>query len=291
MEEKSFGLAVGLQRQTETADACGMCSEGGSAPQYADREERSRQSHSAAPLQSADSLGKAEDRLQSMPASVLPQSGKDTESAVRDTPPLRGTDELPSDGGKERLSRVPLNVKKKRSMWTAKGLAKTAMLAALAFVVTFLEFPIFPAVPFLQLDFANVFILIGGFTYGPVAAVIVSLIKECLCLFKSSTAGVGEIANFLVTFSFVIVPVLVYRYKKGIRPVVFSLICGCILQICMGLLSNRFINYPLFMGEGTVAAFRAQWGFIAAFNLIKGVSVSLFTILLYKKISWLLNKI
>ncbi len=178
----------------------------------------------------------------------------------------------------------------RKKYFTASTIAKLAMLSALAFAVTFLEFPIFPPASFLKLDFANVFVLIGGFMYGPVAAVIISLIKECLCLLKSSTGGVGEIANFIVTFSFVIVPTLVYRFKKGLPIVAITLAIGCVLQIAAGLLSNRYINFPLFMGDGALAAFESLWWYVLLFNLIKGAAVSLVTILLYKRISWLLNK-
>ncbi len=178
----------------------------------------------------------------------------------------------------------------KKKFFAATTIAKLAMLSALAFAVTFLEFPIFPPASFLKLDFANVFVLIGGFMYGPVAAVIISLIKECLCLLKSSTGGVGELANFIVTFSFVIVPTLVYRFKKGLPTVALTLAIGCVLQVAAGLLSNRYINFPLFMGEGALAAFEALWWYVLLFNLIKGVAVGLVTVLLYKRISWLLNK-
>lgn len=179
---------------------------------------------------------------------------------------------------------------KRRKLFSASGIAKLAMLTALAFAVSYLEFPIFPAAPFLQMDFSLVFVLLGGFLYGPVASIIISAIKECLRLFTTSTGGVGEIANFLVTFCFVIVPTLVYRFKKGLPVVVLTLAIGCILEVGAGLLTNRYINFPLFMGEGAVAQFELLWWYVLLFNLIKSVAVSLVTVLLYKRISWLFNK-
>ena len=180
--------------------------------------------------------------------------------------------------------------KRTRKLFSASGIAKLAMLSALAFAVTFLEFPIFPAASFLQLDFANVFVLIGGFMYGPLAAVIISGVKECLCLLKTSTGGVGEIANFIITFCLVILPTVVYRYKKGLLSVSLTLAAGVVLQVAVGLLSNRFINFPLFMGDSAAEMFAALWWYVALFNLIKGVAVSAVTVLLYKRISWLLDK-
>lgn len=186
--------------------------------------------------------------------------------------------------------KIPAKKKRGKAYFSASLIAKLAMFAALAYVVTFLEFPVFPAAPFLQLDFSGVFVLLAGFMYGPVAALVVSGVKECLSLIDTSTGGVGEIANFLITFSFVIVPTAVYRRKKGIKTVAVTLAVGCILQIGAGLLTNRFINFPLYMGAGAAAQFAVLWWYIILFNLIKGVAVSLVTVLLYKRISWLLNK-
>ena len=185
---------------------------------------------------------------------------------------------------------VPAERRRGKAYFTASRIAKLALLTALAYVVTFLEFPIFPAAPFLQLDFSNVFVLLGGFLYGPLAAVIISLLKECLSLLDSGTNFVGEIANFLINFAFYIVPTVVYRYKKGLKWVIPMLVIGTILQVAASLPVNRYINFPLFMGDGAASSFAALWWYIILFNLIKGAAVSLVTILLYKRVSWLFKK-
>ena len=185
---------------------------------------------------------------------------------------------------------TPADRRHGRAYFTASRIAKIALLSALAYVVTFLEFPVFPAVSFLKLDFANVFILLGGFMYGPVAAVVISAVKELLSLIDTQTIGVGEVANFLLTLSFVLVPTIVYRFKKGLPTVTLTLAAGCVLQIAASLVVNRYINFPLYMGAGAAASFAALWWYIILFNLIKCAAVSLVTLLLYKRISWLLNK-
>ena len=65
----------------------------------------------------------------------------------------------------------------RKKYFSASAIAKIAMFAALAFAVSYLEFPIFPAASFLQMDFSCVFVLLGGFMFGPVAAVIISGVK------------------------------------------------------------------------------------------------------------------
>ena len=188
---------------------------------------------------------------------------------------------------------TPADRRHGRAYFTASRIAKIALLSALAYVVTFLEFPVFPAVSFLKLDFANVFILLGGFMYGPVAAVVISAVKELLSLIDTQTLGVGEVANFLLTLSFVLVPTIVYRFKKGLPTVTLTLAAGCVLQIAASLVVNRYINFPLyeaFLPFSAAEAFAQWWWYIILFNLIKCAAVSLVTLLLYKRISWLLNK-
>ena len=173
-----------------------------------------------------------------------------------------------------------------------KKIVGTALFAALSFVVSFLEFPIFPAASFLKLDFSAVFTLLGGFMYGPIAGIAICAVKELIRFaMGSGTGGVGEIANFLVTVSFIVVPTTVYRFKKGLPVVIITLIIGVLCMTGAALISNRFIMFPLYMGEGAVSAFDSLWYYIIFFNLIKGVSVSAIVFLLYKRLSALFRKI
>ncbi len=176
--------------------------------------------------------------------------------------------------------------------FSAVHIAYMALFTALAFVVTFLEFPIFPATDFLKLDFANVFFMIEGFIFGPVEAVVSIGIKELLCLTKSATAGVGEIANFLMSAAYIAFPAILYRFKKGKWWVTFSLIVASLLQIGVSLLVNRYINFPLYgtlFGFDGAEYFAQLWPFVIYFNLIKSVAVSVLVFLIYKPLSRLIK--
>lgn len=172
-----------------------------------------------------------------------------------------------------------------RAHFTAPRIAYMAVFTALAFVVTFLEFPVFPSASFLKLDFANLFFMIEGFIFGPVEAIVSILIKELLCLIKSSSGGVGEVANFIMSTAYVIVPAIGYRFKKGRKWVVLFLAIACAIQIGISLLVNRYINFPLFMGSHAAEQFEAFWPFILYFNIIKSISISVLVLLIYKPLS------
>ena len=175
-----------------------------------------------------------------------------------------------------------------REHFSAPRLAYMALFTALAYVVTFLEFPIFPATPFLKLDFSNVFFLIEGFIFGPVEAIVSIGIKECLSLIDSQTAGVGELANFLMSTAFIIVPAIGYRFLKGRKWVALFLVIACAVQIGVSALVNRYINYPFYgalIGFDGAETFNNTWEFVVAFNAIKSVSISVLVFLIYKPLS------
>ena len=165
-----------------------------------------------------------------------------------------------------------------------------AIFVALSYAISLLDFPIFPATPFLKLDFGNAFILLASFLLGPIEGVIVCILKEVLRILGSSSGGVGELANMLTTTAYILLPSVVYRFKKGLKIVIPCLIAACFIGTAAALVTNRFITFPLYMGAGAAAVFKQSFWFIVAFNLIKTVSVGALALLLYKRLSNFLKK-
>ena len=187
-----------------------------------------------------------------------------------------------------------------KNVFTTKNVAGMAVFTALSFVVYLLEIPIFAGTPasFLELDLSNVFVMLAGFMYGPLPAIIVTLIKELIHISVGTTGGVGEVANIIITTSYALFPSILYRYKKGIKSVILSLIVACAIQSLISLIVNKYINFPFFMGsvpfvpnQTSENAFSMLWGYVLIFNLIKSVVISAITVLIYKKVSYLFRKI
>lgn len=173
--------------------------------------------------------------------------------------------------------------------FSATHIAYMALFTALAFAVTFLEFPIFPATPWFKLDFANFFFLTEGLLFGPVEAIVSIAVKELFCFLKSASGGVGELANLIMSTAYIIIPSIVYRFKKGRGWAVFFLTCACVAQISVSLPVNRYINYPFFMKDGAAEVFASTWQFCLAFNAIKSVLISLIVLIAYKPLSRLIR--
>lgn len=74
----------------------------------------------------------------------------------------------------------------------------TALLAAISYVLAFLEFPVPLSPSFARMDLSDLPALIGVFAFGPVTGVMIELIKNILQLLSTSTGGIGELANFLM---------------------------------------------------------------------------------------------
>ena len=191
--------------------------------------------------------------------------------------------------------RLPI---KKR--FTAKRLALMAVFVALAYVVSILEIPmpIFGAV-FLNLDFGNVFIMLIAFVLGPIEGMLVCLMKEGLRCFSSMTACTGEIANFLITTAFILLPSIVYQYRRNLKTVCWTLLSACLIATVAACVANRLLIFPAFalalggdiFGMTVEQAFAVYWPALVVFNLIKTVSISALTLLMYKRLSNFLKKI
>lgn len=168
--------------------------------------------------------------------------------------------------------------------FSVKKVVVIALFVALSFAISLISFPIFPATPYMKLDFSNVFILLTGLLFGPVEGVIVCILKEVLSILTSSSGGIGELANAIMTTSFILIPCIVHKIKPGTKALILSLIPACLVGTASALITNRFIIFPLYMGDGAAAVFNDVFWFAVAFNLIKTVSISLISAILFKRL-------
>jgi len=186
-------------------------------------------------------------------------------------------------------------------------LIKISLLGACAFLLMFWEvpLPIFP--DFLKLDISDLPALIGAFALGPVAGVIVELLKNLLhFVFKNNTMGVGELANFLVGAILVFTSGVLYNRNKTKKNALISLVIGSIVMTIGASILNYFVFLPLYesvlgwpisavVGMGTKVNSNIKdlntfiiWA-IMPFNLLKAAIVSTVTLLIYKRVSPILH--
>ncbi len=177
---------------------------------------------------------------------------------------------------------------KNTEFFTAKRVAVLGVMIALCYALTWLKIPML--LPFLKLDFSFSVMLLTGYILGPLSAEIIVVVVHTLGLIGSDAFGIGEIANFIMANVFVVLPTLIYKYKKGLNWVIIVLAICSVIEIAVALLTNRFITYPLYFNADAKIQFEMHFWLLLLFNAIKCVANGTVTILLYKRLKNLLGK-
>lgn len=180
----------------------------------------------------------------------------------------------------------------------------TAMLAAVSFLLAFLEVPMLLSPSFARMDLSDLPALIGAFAFGPMAGVVIELIKNGLQVFSTQTAGIGELANFAMGASFVFTAGLIYKRNKTKKTALIAcIIASVVMGVVAGLL-NYFVLLPMYSAFMPIDQVIASFGEIIPFiqakfevilfsaipaNIIKGLIISLFAMLIYKGVSPILK--
>lgn len=170
-------------------------------------------------------------------------------------------------------------------------LAKMGMLVAISIVlVYFIHFPIFPAMPFLEYDPADIPILIGTFAFGPLAGLMLTVVTSVVqgVTVSAASGAYGIIMHIIATGVLVIVAGTIYRFHKTKKAAVVALACGTAAMAIVMVGANLVIT-PLFMSMEREAVWKLM-PFIISFNVIKAGINGLVTFFLYKRISGFLHK-
>lgn len=183
-----------------------------------------------------------------------------------------------------------------------------AILGALAGVLMLIEFPLPIAPPFYKVDLSLVSALLAGFSLGPVAGLLVCLVKVLISILLNgtTTAFVGEFAALLMDSSFTLCAALIYKKEHTKKGAIKALIWATVTLMLIGGLTNYFILVPAYvkfmniplevivsMGNAIFKSVNSLFTLIlfctVPFNLIKGLIISIVTYLLYKRVSPLLQ--
>ncbi|MCD8085702.1 MAG: ECF transporter S component [Clostridiales bacterium] len=191
---------------------------------------------------------------------------------------------------------------------TTRNITVAAMLSAAAFILMFIEFPI-PIMPsFVKLDISDLPALLGTFALGPVYGVVIELLKNLLhILIKgTSSAGVGELCNFLFGAVFALVAGLIYHYKKTRMGAILGSVLGALAMALISIPLNYFVVYPAYVVfyslplDAIIGMYQAILPSVGSlleclvifnfpFTLCKGLLDALLCFLIYKPLSPLLH--
>lgn len=191
-----------------------------------------------------------------------------------------------------------------------KRISSISILSALSFVLYMVKFNlpfIFPG--FLEIQFSNVPVLIGGFLYGPIAGIIIVIVRMVIKVPFTSTAGVGEFADLIIGLAIVLVSSLIYQKNKTKKNAVKALGYSSLTWVFIGLVSNWLILIPFYIGfyfDGNVQSLvgmlsvipgvdenNYMWKYLLfgniPFNLVLSVAANFVTFIIYKRVSILVQ--
>lgn len=208
----------------------------------------------------------------------------------------------------EKLIEKKCGIKFNSEKTKVNRLVVIAMFAAIAAVLMIFDFPVGFAPEFYKLDFSELPALLGAFMFGPTAGVAIEGVKVLLkiVLKGTTTAFVGDFANFVIGCSMVVPASVVYFIRRSRKSALVGMAAGTLLMVIAGSFMNGFYLLPKFselygmplekivakgneINGGINSVFTLVAFAVVPLNLLKAVLVSIITMFLYKYISKLIK--
>lgn len=196
-----------------------------------------------------------------------------------------------------------------QSKMPLKTIAKIGILGAIAAVLMLIEIPLPFAPSFYEIDLSEVAVMIGAFALGVVPGICIELIKVLLNLLLNGTitAGIGELANFVIGCAYIVPAALLYHHRKSLKNAIIGMSVGTLSMAIVGAVLNLYVLLPAYvtlahfpmdavigMGNKVNSAINSFETLVlfatVPFNLLKGVLTSILVGLLYKHLSPILHK-
>ena len=181
-------------------------------------------------------------------------------------------------------------------------MTRIAILTTIASILFLIEIPV---VAFYKLDLSNIPVLLGTFSMGAVPGLIILFLKSAIGLLHSNSAGVGELADFIMGAALILPAAFIYHRNKTRKNAIIGMIVGTLCTAIVGVLVNKFIMIPFYMGAfhmdmqgildfAKVTGIDTEWKLLllitAPFNLLKGTVLCIVTGLIYKPLSPILHE-
>lgn len=166
---------------------------------------------------------------------------------------------------------------------------KISLLSAIAVMLMYFDFPIpFLPFPWLKIDLSDIPALIGGFAFGPIAGVVIELLKNLLILIVKGTGTyfVGEMANFIIGASLVFPAAWIYHKNKSKKTAFLGMLVGSLDMQVIGIIANVYFLLPAYGMPMTPAeSLNYITVGLVPFNGVKSIMVCGITYVVYKKVA------
>ncbi len=176
----------------------------------------------------------------------------------------------------------------RKSGWSTRKLVTMALLAALSLILSFIEFPIFPAAPFLKYDASAVAAAFASFGFGPAAGIIVGIISAAIHGLIMGDPW-GSLMTIIVVICWVLPAGLMYRFKPTRGMALAGLIIGGVISVAGAVAGNLLIT-PIYTGTDVPTVMAMIVPILLPFNALKAVINVILSFILYAPVTKLINR-
>lgn len=167
-----------------------------------------------------------------------------------------------------------------------KKLSSIAMIVALAFLAR-LVFKI--PVTFLTFDLKDTVIALGGLIFGPISAVVISLLVALIEMIISETGPIGFVMNFISSATFAGVAALIYKFKRSFNGAIIGLYSAVAATTAVMLIMNVLLT-PIYQGVPREMVISMLPTLFLPFNFAKTLLNAAIVMLIYKPVVMALRK-
>ena len=140
------------------------------------------------------------------------------------------------------------------------------LAAALAYVVTFIQIPVFG---FLTYDPKDVVIVLAGFVVGPIGACVIAIVVAGIeMLTISATGPIGFVMNAASSCAFAGIASFIYTRNRTLKGALIGVATGGLAMVALMLMLNYFL-VPIYMGVPPEAVLALMLPVLLPFNLLK----------------------
>lgn len=151
--------------------------------------------------------------------------------------------------------------------WSTRRIATTALFCALSFVLTFVEFPIFPPAPWLMYDPSGIVAFVAALAFGPSTGAVVVVLPWVLKTLFSFNPW-GHLMAIVAGVALCVPAALVARRVQGRRGLALGMALGaaCSLVACI---AGNLVVTPLYTAVSTADVIAMVVPVLLPFNAIK----------------------
>lgn len=171
--------------------------------------------------------------------------------------------------------------------WDTRQLVTMSLLCAIGVLLSFIEFPLLPAAPFLKFDASIMPAMVCGFAYGPAAGLACGIVGAIIHGIIMADYW-GAIMNVLVIIGYVLPAALIYRKMRTMKGAVLGLAAAVACSIVMAIVGNLAIT-PIYLNTPVEVVVGMIVPVLVPFNIVKALINSVLTLIVYKSISNLIT--